>query len=222
MRRARRTGPASASRPSGSNSGATRDHRLHERRLFSRAGRTGVDQHAALSMSGAQDIARDAERARLDAQRRARLDGDDAVPRRGSRAGRWRRPARPRCSAASPTLRSTSSPASATLVGVWVAAQPADEDPPLRPRQGRGARGDLPGDPDRALGRRHRFPRGAAAGRRRAGRGGGPGDRRLAGGDRRDVRAARLAAARDPPAPARWRSAPTTSTTSRTCCSTSR
>ena len=51
----------------------------------------------------------------------------------------------------------------ATLSGVWFAAQPADERAPLRPRQGRGAGGDVPGHADRDLGRRDRFSRDDAA-----------------------------------------------------------
>ena len=56
------------------------------------------------------------------------------------------------------------------LLGVRIAARPGRPRPPLRPRQGRGARRAGAGDPDHPLGDLHRLPRGPAAAQRRADR----------------------------------------------------
>ena len=160
---------------SASNSGPTAPHRLHERRLFI-ARRRRLERRTALPMSGAHHHDHDhghathAERATLTSRAALAsvamalflvgaqgLGGVDT----GSMAMLG--------SLADTALDLIAS--LVTLLGVRIAAMPADERPSLRPWQGRGAGGAGPGHADHRVGARHRLARdraaAAAASRRR-------------------------------------------------------
>ena len=101
--RGRRTGAAIAWFPSGSNSGATVRTGLHERRLFTRAG-GGWSRRTALPMTTREDRRRTF--GPLDARSAGQRDAR-AGPAHRQGVGGLSRPIRPRCSARSPTPRST-------------------------------------------------------------------------------------------------------------------
>ena len=151
---------ASGSRPSGSNSGPTAPHRLHERRLFTRAG-DGLERRPALPMSGGAGPCLD-ERAALTT--RAALASVAAalfllvlksLCRLGDRLGgdarlARRHRARPDRLAGHPVRRARRGDAGRPRAS-------------LRPRQGGGARGAVPGR------HHHASRRSASAGARSTG-----------------------------------------------------